>query len=78
MESVRRLARGGTTVLLVTHHVEEIIPEVRRVVLLHRGAIVDDGAPEQVLCGQTLSDVFGAPLAVTSSGGYYHVRVSDA
>jgi iron complex transport system ATP-binding protein len=77
MESVRRLARGGTTVLLVTHHIEEIIPEVRRVVLLHRGTIVDDGAPEQVLCGPTLPEVFGAPLAVTSSDGYYHVRVSE-
>jgi len=72
---VRRLAQAGTTVLLVTHHIEEIIPEVRRVVLLHRGAIVADGAPEQVLCGPVLADVFGAPLGVTSSDGYYHVRV---
>jgi iron complex transport system ATP-binding protein len=77
MESVRGLARGGTTVILVTHHIEEIIPEVRRVVLLHRGAIAGDGAPEQVLRDAALSDVFGAPLAVTSSGGYYQVRVSE-
>ena len=75
MESVRGLAQGGTTVILVTHHIEEIIPEVRRVVLLHRGAIADDGAPEQVLRSQALSDVFGAPLVVTSTGGYYQVRV---
>jgi len=76
MESVRRLAQGGTTVILVTHHVEEVIPEIRRVVLLHRGAIAADGRPEQVLCGPALSTAFGAPLAVTSSDGYYHVRVA--
>ena len=34
LESVRRLAREGTTILIVTHHVEEVIPEIRRVVLL--------------------------------------------
>ena len=38
LESVRRLAREGTTILIVTHHVEEVIPETRRVVLLSRGA----------------------------------------
>jgi len=76
MESVRGLARGGTTVILVTHHVEEVIPEIRRVVLLDRGSIVGDGAPEQVFRGPLLSTVFGAPLTVTSSGGYFHVRVS--
>ena len=76
MESVRGLARTGTTVILVTHHIEEIIPEVRRVVLLHRGTIAGDGAPEEVLRGPALSAVFGAPLTVSSSGGYFHVRVS--
>jgi iron complex transport system ATP-binding protein len=75
MESVRRLAQGGTTVILVTHHVEEIIPEVGRVVLLHRGTIAADGPTAQVLGGPALPAVFGAPLTVTSTGGYYHVRV---
>src|SRR4030095_7091917 len=31
IETVRRLAREGTTIILVTHHVDEIIPETRRV-----------------------------------------------
>src|SRR6185295_18623097 len=33
MESVAGLAREGTTILIVTHHIEEVIPETRRVVL---------------------------------------------
>src|SRR4026209_146232 len=39
MERVRAVARQGTTVILVTHHLEEIIPEIERVVLLRAGRI---------------------------------------
>lgn len=78
MESVRRLAREGTTLILVTHHVEEIIPETRRVVLLREGRIAFDGRPEDALTPQRLQEVFGGPVAVTRGGGYYHVRVDGA
>ena len=49
MERVRAVARQGTTILLVTHHVDEIIPEIARVILLRRGRIVRDGAKADVL-----------------------------
>jgi iron complex transport system ATP-binding protein len=75
MESVRRLAREGTTLILVTHHVDEIIPETTRVVLLRGGRIAFDGPPEDALTAQRLEEVFGGRLAVERSGGYYHVRV---
>jgi iron complex transport system ATP-binding protein len=75
MESVRRLAREGTTLILVTHHVEEIIPETRRVVLLRAGRIVFNGPPDQALTSERLQDVFGGPVAIVRSGSYYHVRV---
>jgi len=77
MERVRAVAREGTTILLVTHHVDEIIPEIARVILLRRGAIARDGAKADVLTGEHLSHAFDAPLAVEQSGGYFHVRVSS-
>ncbi|HYM26370.1 MAG TPA: ATP-binding cassette domain-containing protein [Vicinamibacterales bacterium] len=76
LEDVRSLARGGVTILLVTHHAEEIIPEIGRVILLSRGRIAEDGAKEDVLRGAALGSVFGAPLHVHESDGYYHVRVA--
>jgi iron complex transport system ATP-binding protein len=76
MDTIRRLARDGTTLLLVTHHVDEIIPETRRVVLLRDGRIAFDGTPEDALTPARLQDVFGEPVAVERSGGYYHVRVA--
>ena len=77
MESVRRLVREGTTLILVTHHVEEIIPETTRVVLLTRGRIAYDGSPETALTAERLQEVFGGAVTVARSGGYYHVRVGS-
>ena len=76
MERVRAVARQGTTILLVTHHIDEIIPEIDRVVLLRRGRIDRDGAKSEVLTAEALSHAFDAPLSVEEAGGYFHVRVS--
>jgi iron complex transport system ATP-binding protein len=76
LERVRAIARQGTTILLVTHHVDEIMPEIERVVLLKGGRIACDGRKEDVLRTETLSAAFDAPLAVSEASGYYHVRVA--
>jgi iron complex transport system ATP-binding protein len=76
MERVRRVARDGTTLLLVTHYADEIIPEISRVILLDRGRIAADGPKREVLTAPNLSRVFGAPLTVTEEGGYYHFVIS--
>jgi iron complex transport system ATP-binding protein len=76
MERVRAVAQQGTTLLLITHHVDEIIPEIARVILLRRGAIAYDGAKDAALTGPRLSEAFDAPLSVEHGGGYFHVRVS--
>ena len=75
MERVRALAAQGTTILLVTHHVDEIIPEIDRVILLHRGRVAADGPKRTVLTAERLRPVFEAPLIVEEAAGYYHVRV---
>jgi iron complex transport system ATP-binding protein len=76
MESVRALARDGTTTMLVTHHVEEIVPEIDRVVLLRQGRIVFDGVAQEALTAERLAFVFGAPVVVSRSAGYFHVRLA--
>jgi iron complex transport system ATP-binding protein len=75
MERVRDVARQGTTILLVTHYVEEIIPEIDRVVLLERGRIAFDGTKQDALTAARLSQVFAAPLTIHQASDYYHVRV---
>jgi iron complex transport system ATP-binding protein len=75
MERVRAVAAQGTTILLVTHHIGEIIPEIDRVILLHQGRVAADGPKHTVLTADRLGRVFDAPLVVDEADGYYHVRV---
>src|SRR5208283_214904 len=61
-DTMRELARAGLGILLVTHHVSEIIPEIERVVLLRGGRVLADGAKETVLTDEKLSRLFGVPV----------------
>jgi iron complex transport system ATP-binding protein len=76
METVRRLMREGTTLILITHHVDEIVPETTRVVLLRSGQVAYDGRPDEALTAARLNQVFDANLTVEHAGDYYHVRVA--
>jgi iron complex transport system ATP-binding protein len=74
METVRRLALAGTTIVLITHHIEEIVPEIARVVLLRDGRVLADGSRAANLTGERLSEVFAHPVVVESAGDYYYAR----
>jgi iron complex transport system ATP-binding protein len=71
-EMIRVIARHGTTVVLVTHHLAEIIPEIDRVVLMDRGRVVDDGPKENLLTSASLSRLFGTPVSVGRRDGYFY------
>jgi len=74
MEQVRQVAREHTTVMLVTQHIDEIFPEIRRVVVLREGRIIADGPKDEVLRGAGLAAAFGGPIRITHEDGYYYVR----
>ena len=65
------LANQGITLVLVTHHLEEILSEFRRVILLYAGTVFADGAPEDVLTSENLSKAYGGPLQVQRIGNGY-------
>ncbi len=71
--AMRKLAQNGVSVILVTHHLPDIIPEIQRVIALSQGRIVADGPKDVVLTATALSELFGAPVDVHQSGGYYHM-----
>lgn len=73
-ETMRKLARGGTGIILVTHAIEEVIPEIRRVILLQNGRVFQDGATEDVLTAANFSELYRMKLRVEKDDGYYHVR----
>jgi len=57
--SLRRIASLGKTIIIVTHQIEDVIPEVRRVILLRRGRLFKEGPPARVLTARHLSELFG-------------------
>jgi len=73
-ETMRDLARAGLGILLVTHHVSEIIPEMERVVLLQSGKIVGDGEKEKMLTSEWLSTLFGVTVHLFRQDGYFYVH----
>ncbi len=70
-ETIRRLAQAGTTIILVTHHLSDIVPEIERVVLIKAGTIFRDGVKEEVLRANILSDLFEMKVDVARRDGYF-------
>jgi iron complex transport system ATP-binding protein len=71
LDIVRGLMQAGKTVILVTHHIHEIPPELSRVVLLKNGAVIGDGDKSEVLTGARLSQLFDTTLELVRANGYY-------
>lgn|SRR5271154_2535165 len=73
-DTMRELAKSGLGILLVTHHVSEIIPEIERVVLLRKGKILADGPKGEILTSERLRALFGVPVNLFQDGGYFHLH----
>jgi iron complex transport system ATP-binding protein len=69
---LRRLAQQGTGILLITHQIADILPEIGRVILMRAGRIVADGAKEKLLTAQVLSELFGVEVRVMERDGFLH------
>ena len=75
LEMLRALARQGRTLILVTHHIEEILPEIQRVILLREGRVFADGPRAEVLTNRTLSELYETPVSLSTHNGYLAARV---
>jgi len=71
-ETMRRLAREGTGLVLVTHHLGDILPEIERVILMRDGRIVADGSREELLTETKLSALFNAPVRIGRDEEWLH------
>jgi iron complex transport system ATP-binding protein len=67
------LAQSGSAIILVTHELADIVPEIQRVVLMSRGRIVADGAKEDILQVERLKELFGVSVEMSRRDGHYHL-----
>jgi iron complex transport system ATP-binding protein len=71
--AMRRLAGEGIGLLLVTHHLPDIVPEISRVVCFRDGRVWRDGHKRELLARPVLSELFGVNVQVQQFDGYYHM-----
>jgi iron complex transport system ATP-binding protein len=71
-ETLRKLAQEGTGLVLVTHHLGDILPEIERVILMSAGRIVADGPRAQLLTEPRLSQLFHAPVRIGHDEEWLH------
>jgi len=69
---MRKIARAGTSIILVTQNLQDIIPEITRVVFMKQGRILRDGAKEDVLTQRHVRDLFEIPVELRKKDGYYY------
>ncbi len=70
---LRKIGAAGTGLIMVTHHLHDIIPEIERVILLKEGRVFADGPKEELLRAEVLSSLFGGRFEVVQRDGYYHL-----
>ena len=68
---IRKLVSDGKNIVLVTHLLNEIPPDIERIVLLREGRIVADGPKDEVLTEDNLMTTYGTPIKVARVDGYY-------
>src|SRR5579864_69971 len=72
-QTMRALANSGTAIILVTHELADIVPEIGRVVLMDRGRVVADGPKEDILRVERLAALFGVKVEMARRDGHYHL-----
>lgn len=71
-DTLRRLTREGTGLVLVTHHLGDILPEIERVILMRAGRIVADGPREELLTVPRLTELFNTPVRIGRDEEWLH------
>lgn len=71
-ESLRRVAQQGIGILLVTHHLADILPEMDRVLMMRAGRIYADGPKRELLTEAKLSELFGVSVKLSERNGYFY------
>jgi len=71
---LRKLAREGVGILLITHLLADIPPEIERVIMLKDGRIYADGPKDELITRERLRELFGVDVELTCEDGCYHIR----
>lgn len=71
-EMLRGLAQRGVAIVMITHHIADILPEMNRVIMMQDGRIVADGRKDELLTEHRLSELFGRAMTLTERDGFWN------
>jgi iron complex transport system ATP-binding protein len=71
-EALRQVAQQGVGILMVTHHLADILPEIDRVIMMKDGKIFADGAKQELITREMLRALFGVDIELTVRDGYFY------
>jgi iron complex transport system ATP-binding protein len=70
---LRKIAKSGTSVILITQHLQDIVPEISRVILMKQGRVFMDGAKPDILTAKNVGNLYDIPVQIKENAGYYYV-----
>ncbi|MCF7941887.1 MAG: ATP-binding cassette domain-containing protein [Spirochaetia bacterium] len=70
-QTVRAIADQGRTLLMITHDLSEIIPEIDHLIILKEGRIIARGDKRELLNAKLLSEVYDTKVYVDSHDGWF-------
>lgn len=71
-QTIRRIAQSGTGIILITHHLHDIIPEISRVILMKEGRFWKDGPKSAILTDENIGGLFEVPVRVHEENGWFY------
>lgn len=73
-KTINDLAKSGRSVILVTHYLEDIVPSIRRVVLLKDGQVLQDGDKADILTSDSVSELFDVEAKIIADEDNYYME----
>ncbi|MCL2890329.1 MAG: ATP-binding cassette domain-containing protein [Methanomassiliicoccaceae archaeon] len=67
------LMENGTSIIMITHDLEDIPTGIQRVIMMKDGRIFDDGPKDKILTPEKVSSLFSSDIKVTEENGAYRM-----
>ncbi|MGE6259132.1 ABC transporter ATP-binding protein [Heyndrickxia sporothermodurans] len=67
----------GPTLIYVTHHVEEVLPCFKKVLLLKNGVVFDSGSTTNLLNAERLSNFYQVPVSINRNNGRTWIALKE-
>jgi iron complex transport system ATP-binding protein len=71
---LRKISKSGIGIILITQNLQDIIPEITRVILMRKGRFYKDGPKAKILTSANISRLFKTPVRIRKENDYYYAH----